>query len=476
MYKKLLYLLIILFCSYFIFLSFSRHDNFYSRRLDLGNMDQTVWNVANGNGFTLTDPYGENQESRLAVHADFLLIFLAPLYYIWSDPRMLLLVQTIVLGMGALPVYWLARDKLKSEKPAILFSAAFLLYPTIQRNLLHDFHAVALSTTFLLFAYWYMHKNQFGKFTLFALLAALGKEDVWLVTGLMGLYLVLVRKKILFGALVSLISFAVFILLFWVFIPSVTVEQKHFALGYLSDFGTDLNSILINLVTNPLKVLLVLTAPDRLYYYFQLLIPMGFMSLFSPEVLIFGIPALIVNVLSNNHLMRMIDYQYTGIVTPFIFISAVIGYDRVNQKIKSIRNKMLRKYGGKALAIIVSAMVAGSSVGWGELPFGLQSRFKYFTTPQAEKRVMEKAVKNISSKYSVSVTNNIGARVSQREKLYNFPIYSDKADYVFVQLGDMYAWPSREEQQNALSALLQNSSYKLIIQQGNFYAFRKKEL
>jgi uncharacterized membrane protein len=58
----------------------------------------------------------------------------------------------------------------------------------MNRNMLSDFHAVALSTTFLLFAFWYMEKKKYGKFIFFAILSALGKEQVWLTIAMMGLY------------------------------------------------------------------------------------------------------------------------------------------------------------------------------------------------------------------------------------------------------------------------------------------------
>ncbi len=473
MHKKLLYLFIFLFCTYFIFLSFSRHDNFYSRRLDLGNMDQTVWNVAHGNGFTLTDPEGESQQSRLAIHADFLLILMAPLYFIWSSPKMLLLVQVLIVGLGAIPVYYLALEKLKSEKLSLLLALSYLMYPTIQRNMLHDFHAVALSTSFLLFAYWNMHRNRYFLFTVFGLLAALGKEEIWLVTGLMGLYILLIKKQKMLGFLVSFVSFLVVVLLFWVFIPAVTVEQKHFALTYLVEFGGNLNEILFNLLKDPIKILGLSINYDRLYYYFQLLVPVGFLSLLSPAVLIFATPSLIINSLSNNHLMRMIDYQYTSAVTPFIFISAISGFSVVLTRINKIRSNNKRKCIKYSTVIIFMVIVSLSSFRWGELPYGKTSRYKYFTAKQPEHEAMSKVFNMIDTKFTVSVTNNLGSQLSQREFLYNFPVNAENADYIVVQTGDPYAWPSPVEHKKALDNLLQNRSYQLIIQQGNFYTFKK---
>ncbi len=454
----ILAILILLFISYFTFLSFARHDNFYSRRIDLGNMDQTVWNVINGNGFTLTSEKGNQQISRLAVHADFLLILLAPFYLLWSNPKMLLLIQAIVLGLGALPIYWFALEKIKSKNLALIFPLAYLLYPPIQRVALHDFHAVVLSATFLLFSFWYMHKEKYALFVIFALLSALGKEQMWIITGLFGLYILFIKKNIWIGLLATSVSFGFFYLLISKFIPAATPNNQHFALTYLSEFGTDQNSIIKNIITNPPAVIRNIISPDRFYYYLQLLSPVSLLSLLSPLKMVFAVPDILINTLSNNHLMRQIDYQYTSGIYPFIFISAIEGF------------ALLKKIRISALIFLI--VLIFSSYLWGELPFTKNSRYKTFTTKKPENEIMQKFA-GISAKYSVSATNNIGAHFSQRKLLYNYPVMAEDADFVFIDLSDYYAWPSQEEQKKVLNKLLENNNYKLIAHKGNFYAFQK---
>lgn len=467
--------LVTLFIGFFTFDAFARHDNFHSRRLDLGNMDQTVWNVLHGNGFTLTDPMGTHQESRLAVHADFLLILLAPFYVIWSSPKMLILIQTIILGLGAIPVFWIARDKLKSRNVALLFSAVYLLYPTIQRTMLHDFHAVVLSTTFLLFAYWYMEKENYLLFIIFALLAAFGKEQVWITTGFMGLYVLFLKKRFWVGALVTSVSFITFYLLFWKFIPAVTITHQHFALAYLSEFGGNLDSILKNILKNPFLVIKDFFARDNLFYLFQLFFSSGFLSVFSPITLIYALPSIGINALSNNPLMRQIDYQYASVITPFIFISAIDGFRVVTNRItKTV--KLQRRQAMMIPVIVLAVSTAIGCVYWGELPFGKNSRFFFFLTPDPAKQTMKNTEQSIGSQYSVSATNDIGAHFSQRELLYNFPINAEEADFDVIHLGDPYAWPSGDEQKAMKDRLMQNPNYELIAHDGDFYAFKRKDL
>src|SRR4029078_13579417 len=87
-YYLLLWSLISSYVAYFTFVSFEKYNNFFTGRFDLGNMDQTVWNTLHGRIFELTNPDSTQIISRLAFHADFLLILLEPFYLIWHDPRM----------------------------------------------------------------------------------------------------------------------------------------------------------------------------------------------------------------------------------------------------------------------------------------------------------------------------------------------------------------------------------------------------
>ncbi|MFH0864088.1 MAG: DUF2079 domain-containing protein [Candidatus Gottesmanbacteria bacterium] len=471
-YHLTLLFFILLFIIYFTIVAFARHDNLYSRRLDLGNMDQTVWNVVHGNGFTLTHSLNDKQASRLAAHADFLLILLAPFYLIWSNPKTLILIQTIVLGLGAIPIYWIAFDKLKSKKLALLFAGAFLLYPPMQRTILFDFHAVVLATTFLLFAYWFMYKEKYCFFIIFAVLAAITKEEVWLITGLMGLYIIFFKKRLWVGLITAVISFSIFYLLLWKFIPALATERQHFALVYFSEFGDNQNLIIKNILINPFSVFSKIFSYDRLFYYYQLLLPAGLLSLFSPLKLIFSFPGLLINTLSNNPLMRQLDYQYNSTICPFVFISAIDGF----LFLQNLSLKLRKRYQIiNVIGIMAFSMtIIYSSYSWGELPIGPFSRFGLFLTPQPEKDLVLSLSRKIDAKYSVSVTNNIGAHFSQRQFVYNFPINAQKADFVFIKLKDPNSWPNAEEQEKALTSLLKNVNYELFAQQGDFYAFRKR--
>jgi len=131
-HEAVLAALVVIYILYFSILSFLRYDNFLAGRFDLGNMDQVVWNTIHGRIFQLTDPNGTNIISRLAFHSDFMLVLLSPFYLIWSSPKMLLLLQTLVLGLGAIFVYLISNSAIKNKKISLAFSFSYLMYPALQ--------------------------------------------------------------------------------------------------------------------------------------------------------------------------------------------------------------------------------------------------------------------------------------------------------------------------------------------------------
>src|SRR5262245_36683878 len=124
----------------------------------------------------------------LGDHTSLILFLVAPLYAIARSPVTLLLIQTVALVLGALPVYWLARRKVLGAGVAIALSAAYLLQPALGYTNLFEFHPEVLSTSALLWAFYALSENKRGWMVIASALALLGKEDVALAVLGMAFY------------------------------------------------------------------------------------------------------------------------------------------------------------------------------------------------------------------------------------------------------------------------------------------------
>ncbi|HSW87689.1 MAG TPA: DUF2079 domain-containing protein [Candidatus Saccharimonadales bacterium] len=467
-------ILIILYIMYMNAASFARYDNFYAGRFDLGNMDQTVWNTLHGRIFQTTDANGTTIVSRLAFHADFILILLAPFYVIWQNPKMLLIIQTVVLAAGAIFVYLLGKSILKNKNLALLFASGYLLNPSIAFTNLYDFHPVTLATTFLLGAFYFLKKSKYVLFTIFLILAGLTKEEIWVITALFGLYSILLAKSNslknnllkIFGLVIFIISLGTAYFLVMHAIPNAK-GGAHFALTYYADFGSSPSQILKTIFFNPQKTIMTILQPGQLLYLFEIFAPLGFLSFFSPLLLLFTGPDLAVDLLSNSPQFHQIYYQYSASITPFIFISAIYGFKAF---IKRFPKFQLHATYYLLLTILLSAYF------FGPLPGSKHPSLTMFDSPLNNANIIENFLTDIPKKYSIAATNNVGAHLSHRQKIFTIPVGIDQADIIIFLLNDAYAQPSLEAQRKMAEKLKSDKKYIEVFKQGDFVVFEKRNL
>jgi len=466
-HKIVLVLMIAVYIMYFSSASFLRYDNFFTGRFDLGNMDQTVWNTIHGRIFKITDPNGTDIISRLAFHADFLLILISPLYLIWSHPKMLLILQSVVLGFGALFVYLISKNVLKNKNIPLVFSFTYLLNPSLQFSNLYDFHPVTLATTFLLGAFYFLKEKKYLWMLTFLILASLSKEQIWVIASLFGIYLFFVDKKKLIGVLITIFSLGIFYYLIAKAIPMASGAQ-HFALSYYSDFGESPLVIIRNIFLSPGKIIETFLHKEQLIYLIRIFFPLGFLSLFYPMILVFSLPDFFINLLSNNSQLREIYYQYTAAITPFIFISAIYGVSILKKRFSQLSIKFFTWY------LLIAAILGAYYIG--PLPGSKNPNISMFTKQLPQKETIEKFLDSIPSKFSIAATNNLGSHLSRRQKIFTIPIGIDKADIIVFLLNDSFAQPSLKAQIEIAKKMKKDKNYIQVFRQGNFIVFEKRNL
>ncbi|OGH11456.1 MAG: hypothetical protein A3B38_01415 [Candidatus Levybacteria bacterium RIFCSPLOWO2_01_FULL_36_13] len=472
-YLITLIFLIGLYVIYYTTASFFRYDNFYTGRFDLGNMDQTVWNTINGRIFQLTNPDGIKTIYRLAFHSDFILILIAPLYLIWENPKMLLLFHTIILSLGALYVYAISNVLLKNKAISLIFSASYLLNPAVGFVNLYDFHPVALATTFLLASYYYFLKRNYILLTFFLILSAFTKEEVWTLVSIFGLFILIrsfykktknnILEKI-YGFILLIIGIPIAYILIDKIIPLFR-GQQHFALEYYSDFGTSTLEVIKNVLLNPVKLFARILEGNRLEFLMQLFLPLGFLSIVAPFTLIFALPDLFISLLSSNAALHQIYYQYTSVITPFIFISAIYSSLFLIKKINKINAKYLSLY------ILFFTILAQYLTG--PLPGSTKPNIDMFTKQLENRKEIDNFLNSIPQKYSVAATNNAGSHLSEREHIYTLPIGMKEADYIIFLVDHGWAAQPLEEQKKTINELIVNDNFNLVFQKKNFFAFKR---
>jgi uncharacterized membrane protein len=418
---KVVYSVAAVYAVVFALAAVSRHLEYLTAMFDLGNMTQAVWNTAHGHFLGASTPWGEPY-TRLGVHVDPFLLLFVPLWLVWPSPLMLLALQAVAVAAGALPVFWLARKHLGSERAAAQFAGAYLLFPATQFNAFtvgSGVHPVSFAIPLLLFAIWFLDEDRLLPFAVFALLAASTKEEMPLVVGCLGLWYALRRGRRL-GFAIFGIGLALTALDFFVIIP-------HFAPAGFDPFGNRYASlgrtpggILHTAVTHPLRLVESLASVHKLVYLVLLLVPFLGLWLLEPLLLLGAAPDLAINLLSSKGDQTSIVFHWTAGIVPFVVAASVLGAKRLK---RHAQEASLYVLAATASIAVFSPFLLGVH----DLGRALPSN--------PDHAAAAGALRLIPGSVAVSASNRLAGHLAERRRVLVFPYVRD-ARWVVVDEHD----------------------------------------
>jgi uncharacterized membrane protein len=379
-----------------------------------------VWATAHGHPLLVTGLDGK-QFVRLGAHADPILVLFAPLWWLWPSPELLLVAQSIAVALGALPLYALAHKHLTSERAALAFAVAYLVYPPVEWLTLNEFHPVALALPLLLAAWWFLDEDRLAAFAIFAVLAAATKEEVGLVVAFMGLWYAVSRGRRRAGALLAVVAVA------WTAV-ALKLVIPHFSPGGTSSFyaryravGGTPGGIAKTAAAHPLRVLGAALERRDLRYLAALALPLGLLFALAPLAALGALPELALNVLSATHSQSSIEFHYTAALLPPLLVASVYGAERLAPRLRPART-----------AVAVLLLCVGANVLLGPLPL-VSQRQRGYEHVSAHDRLAAKALRLVPPNAVVSATNSLGAHLSARRRILSFPLLRD-ATWVAVDV------------------------------------------
>jgi uncharacterized membrane protein len=419
-----------------------RHERLNSSTYDLGIKDQVIWNTSRGRWFASSVEVGH----YLGDHVQLIFLPVALLYRIWPSVHLLLGLQALGLASGALPLYVLVRSRFQRTGPALLFAAAYLLYPAVGFINRFDFHAVSLAVPLFLFAYWALDVRRLWLASLLALAALSLREEVGLTVAALALYAWWARGERAWGMAWATIGIAWSLVTLFVIIPAFRGTASD-TLGRYEWLGASAPEMLYTLVTRPGFVIRhqFLASPLRWRFLLKLLLPVGFLSLFGPAVLAIGLPALAYNLLSDAPPQSSIYFQYLSPIIPFVFLAALEGMAWLGQRLAD--PQVQRRWRWTMMGLVSVGTLAAFAL---DNPFTKPIREPYFEIYAWEQRLDRGAFDRVAgllpADASVSTMMAYGPHLAHRQELY---VFYDKGardakvfrfpqtDYLLLNLDDM---------------------------------------
>lgn len=434
-----------------------RHAQFLTFTSDLGIMDQTVWNTAHGRLLMFSRGLTQLTSRPLTGRVELPFLVLAPFYRLWADPRLLQVAQAAVLGLGAVPLFLVARRRFGGEAPAVVMAVVFVLQPALQGIGLAAVHTNAFAVPLILAAFLSLDADRPRAFWWWSV-AALGcREDVMLMTAPLGVYAAFRpspshRKAGLGVFLVSVGWLAVLkgLLPRW-FGPAPVLggvtEVK--MIGLLSGgFG----HMASQLAHHPTLLFTQLLDPANGLYLAQLLVPWALLPLLAPRFLLVALPGLYLNMITGWGQMNDVHSQYQAYVVPLLAVAAVLGAAGLTARIQRWGQahawaRMNEIRSGNALpAVLVVLLVAA---GFGRLAFGTPTR-PHPPWNAAHRAALYEAVELVPAAASVTAPQHVGAHLSQRDELLLFCDRAPLGDYVIWDGNEFLLWQAPKASRDEL--------------------------
>ncbi|MGA3218138.1 MAG: DUF2079 domain-containing protein [Acidimicrobiales bacterium] len=288
---------------------------------DMSVPDQGIWLLSRFHDPFLTVA-GRN---LFGDHPSFIYLLLVPVYWVYPHTAALLVIQTMLMALAAVPIYLLARYLLHSWALASCLAAAYLLSPALQQTNLEQFHVECFETPILALGIYAAVRWRPRLFILCVALVLMCKEDAALYTVPLALWVLLRRDRKLGGALI-VVSALVAGFDNIILVPAL--------IGYASAHGGRLpfggfTGTLRAIVRTPGQFWSYITSEGRPWYLWQMGLSTGLVFLVAPEIAAICVLQLAVNVISSFGYQHQIIYHYTMPLVAVLICGTVYAVSRL---------------------------------------------------------------------------------------------------------------------------------------------------
>lgn len=309
--------------------------------MDLAIFDQSVRSLSQGHW-----PTSAMKSAGMNLWGDHfhpVIVLAAPLYWLWDDPRMLLIAQAMALGVGCAVLVRTAQRLVPGRGPvpvAVLLGLGLAAAPGTQWAMVFDVHEVAFGVPLLALSLAALLEERWCAFTAWSLAVLLVKEDAGLlVAGLGGVVFLMGRRRL--GATLAAVAMAWTGLVLVVIIPALSPTGQWLYRGAVGGPRASLHHVsqaLLSpgLLTGTVAVMLLAT---------------GLVALRSPLPLAL-LPSLAARSISGNPAYWGITYHYNLLPSVVLAFATLDGMRRFAPRARQ-----------RATALLVMAVMCSARYG-----------------------------------------------------------------------------------------------------------------
>ncbi len=338
----------------------SRHLTYLTSGYDLGIFDQAVQRYSQLEAPIV--PLKGVDYNIFGDHFHPIISLLSPLYWIWDDPRTLLIAQAALVAGSIIPVWAFARRRFTAV-PALFVAAAYALSWPLQGMIDFDFHEIAFAIPLIALVIYLIDIHRYGLCLVTGAVLLLVREDMGALVVFVGI-LLLLRRRWWEGAVAVGLGLAGYVIATAIVLPAFSPTGQ-FAYWSYDALGPNLPSALGYVVRHPFETLrLAVTPSAKVVTLLWLLVPTGLLALLSPYLLL-TVPFLAQRFLSSRYQLWGTEFHYSSVMAPIVAMAATDGAARLVRRWPRLRALPL-VWSSAALAVAC----AGTVFVHAQFPFG----------------------------------------------------------------------------------------------------------
>jgi uncharacterized membrane protein len=285
-------------------------------------------------------------------HFHPIIVVLAPLYWVWDNPDMLLIAQAFLMA-AAIPVVYRFTRRRAGEGMYVLVAAAYAFGWPVQGLIDFDFHEIAFATPLTALAIDALDRRDDRKLLIWCGLLLLVREDLGLIVALLGV-LRLAQRRPPRWPVVALVVGG-----FAAYVVATTLIIPHFAAGHDFAYGDQFGSLgssvpdaMLNIVTKPWHAVDVFFTPGaKTHTLAFLVVPLALLC-FRSRYALLALPLLAERFFNTRHNLWTETFHYNALPWLILVLAMVDAAHRFGMFEPDRRRALLQR---RALAALLVA-------------------------------------------------------------------------------------------------------------------------
>ena len=461
--------------GYALFMSFyfvRWHYKLRTHNFDLSINNNLIYGGLHGKFLESTVVFPTEPGKYLANHAKFGTYLFLPIYALWPRPETLLVLQSCLLGLSALPLYGFARRHV-SDAMAATVALAFLCYYPMHSSNFTEFQNVPIATFFLFSLVWAAETRRWLICGLATGAALLLREDIPIGVAVIGGFLLLSGYRSFAGFVIATCALTYFVYLrFHVMDDAGEWWYPNMYKDLWADGEKGYKSVIKTLITNPLFVLSKLVVEKKLVYLLHLLVPVAFLPARRWYLWVAFIPGIFLTLLVTNYdPPTLFSFHYVMHWAPYLFLAVPLALEALGKSLDSGIPRM------RAAAVTMFCASLVLTYNYGAFPAranslkGGYSFIDFGWEPREAERYerLRSLVDLIPKEASVAATETVGPHVSSRVKMFTMRHGPMGAEYILASSKELKLSHTKP----TLKAAIESGQYGVIQRAAEFALFKR---